>query len=92
MRKGTQKMFPREWNRFVGMMFDAAEQDALPLAFQVDDINLFSFKDIEDTFNDFKETTGLDVTGHMFLCPDCGKLHLMIEVDYDEEDEDTLIQ
>ena len=91
MLEGTKKIFPNDWNRFLASMIDAAEQDNLPVALQMDDISGLDLKDIQDVFNDFQNATGLDMTGHLFICPDCGRLHLLVEVDYKDEEE-TLIQ
>lgn len=90
--EGTKKLFPTDYLKFKEAMIEAAEDDSLPIALQLNDIQKFTLKDFEDAFTEFRLDTGLDISGNFFLCPTCDHLHVMIEVDYPEVDEHTLLQ
>ena len=91
MLKGTKKLFPNDYDKFIGAMIEAADEEELPLALQLNDIGDFTLKDFQDLFYEFHQDTSLDLHGTLFMCNDCGKLHLLLEVDYPEE-EDTPVQ
>lgn len=84
--EGTKRLFPTDYENFVNAMIEAAEEDELPIMLQLDDIKDYTLKDIQDMFFEFKQDTGLDIEGHLFTCEECGRLHLLLEVDYPEED------
>ena len=90
--KGTKKLFPTDFEKFKEAMIEAAEDDSLPVALQLNEIKDFTLKDFEEAFSEFRLETGLDITGSFFCCPDCGRLHVVIEVDYPEEESTTLLQ
>ena len=92
MLAGTKKLFPTDYEVFKDTMIVAAEEDRLPIALQLNDTSKFSLKDFEDAFAEFERDTGLQITGSFFICPDCGRLHVMVEVDYSELEENTLLQ
>lgn len=41
---------------------------------------------------EFQLETGLDMKGSLFLCDDCGKMHLSLEVNYPAENKKRLLQ
>ena len=43
-------------------------------------------------FYEFRRDTGLDIYGTLFMCNDCGNMHLLLEVDYPKEDEERILQ
>ena len=92
MLSGTQKLFPTDYKKFTQAMISAAEDDELPVALQLDDVKDYTLKDIQEMFYEFHRDTSLDIEGRLFLCDDCGKLHLLIEVDYPEESKENLVQ
>ena len=92
MLQGTKRLFPTEYESFKDAMTSAAEEENLPIVLQLDDIKDFTLKDFQDAFYEFQMDTGLSIEGHMFICEDCGKLHVAVEVDYPEFEEDTLLQ
>ena len=92
MLQGTKKLFPTDYKKFAEAMIEAAETDQLPISLQLDNASDFMFKDVQDMFRDFQNDTGLDIVGSMFLCEECGRLHLLIHVDYPEEKEETILQ
>ena len=92
MLKGTKKLFPSDYDKFKDAMVEAAGQDDLPVMLELKtDISEFSFSDFQDLLTEFKYDTGLEMTGHFYTCPDCGMLHVMLEVDYADEDEEERI-
>ena len=91
MLAGTKKLFPTDYKKFTEAMIGAAEKDDLPVALQLDDIQDFTLKDIQDMFYEFHRDTSLEITGTLFTCDDCGRLHLLLRVDYPEEEE-TIVQ
>ena len=92
MLKGTEKLFPEGYEEFVEDMIEHAEADDLPVTIMLQDIKDFSIKDFEDFFFDFERDTGLELFGSMFMCDDCGRMHLTIEIDDPGKDENTLVQ
>lgn len=92
MLEGTKKLFPTDYKKFKATMMNAAEAETLPVALQLNEIKDFTLKDFEQAFSEFQRDTGLDIVGSFFLCPDCGQLHVMIEVDYPQYEEPTLLQ
>lgn len=92
MLNGTKKLFPTDYEKFKKAMTAAAEEEELPVALQLDEIKDFTLKDIQEMFYEFHNDTGLDITGTLFLCNDCGRLHLLIEVTYPENNENNIIQ
>lgn len=91
MLEGTKKLFPTDYKKFKEAMIEAAEEEELPVALQLNDTSKFTLNDFRDAFYEFQCDTGLDITGTFFICPDCGQLHVMVEVDYPEES-NTMIQ
>lgn len=91
MLEGTKKLLPTDYKKFTDAMIEAAEGEDLPVVLQLKDINNYTLKDVQDLFYDFRRDTSLDITGNLFICEKCGKLHLQIAVDYLEE-EPTLLQ
>ena len=91
MLNGTKKLFPTEYKKFTESMISAAEEGELPVALQLDDIGSVTLKDIQEMFYDFKNDTSLDITGTLFLCNDCGRLHMITEVNYPEK-QNTILQ
>ena len=88
---GTKKLMGTQYKRFCETMLEAAENGALPVSLQLDDTFGITCQDIGDLCNEFEKDTELELTAHFFVCHDCGKLHVIFEVDYsnEEEDEDT---
>ncbi len=87
MLEGTQKLFPKDYESLKSAMLEAAENGNLPLTLQLTSPTKFNFQNFQDLFMDFEYDTGLIMTGTFFICNDCGELHVMIEVDYPDEDE-----
>lgn len=79
-----------DYKRFCETAIQAAEQGRLPLGFQMDDGNELTLEAIQKFCIGFQRDTGLDITGHFFICSDCGRLHVLFEIDYSECD--TMIQ
>ncbi len=92
MLNGTKKLFPTEYQKFKEAMIKAAEDDSLPVMLQLNDVKDYALKDFEEAFFEFNQDTGLDISGMFFLCNDCGRLHVALEVNYPEEEEKTLLQ
>lgn len=90
MLQGTKRLFPTDYGKFVEAMIEAAEEDALPVMLQLEDIKDFTLKDLQDLFYEFNNDTGLYIDGHIFLCEDCGAMHLVLEIDYPEESDTPL--
>ena len=88
---GTKKLFPTDYQKFKDAMIEAAEEDELPVALSLENVRDFTLKDLQDLFYEFHLDTSLDLTGQLYICKDCGKLHLVLEVNYPEE-ENTMIQ
>jgi len=88
---GTKKLFPTDYHIFKEAMIAAAEEDSLPVVLELKDIKNFTLNDFEETFFEFQKDTGLDITGSMAICPDCGRLHVFVEVDYPEEEEENTL-
>ena len=80
MLEGTKKLFPNDYPKFKKAMIEAADEDNLPVGMQLDDIDDFTLKDLQDIFSEFSQDTGLEMHGSLFFCHDCGKLHLVVEV------------
>jgi hypothetical protein len=91
MLDGTKKLFPTEYKNFIQAMKSAAEDGNLPVALQLEDVGNVTLKDVEEMFCDFKRDTSLDITGMLFLCNDCGRLHMITEVTYPEK-KPTILQ
>ena len=92
MLEGTKKLFPTDYKKFKEAMLEAANDASLPVALQLNDIKKFTLKDFQDAFTEFRKDTGLDITGSFFLCPTCENLHVMIEIDYPQIDENIMVQ
>ena len=90
MFQGTKRMFPTDYHKFTEAMIEAAETEQLPISLQLDNASDYTLKDVQDMFLDFQNDTALDIVGSVFLCEDCGKLHLLVHVDYPEEE--TIVQ
>ena len=92
MLAGTKKLFPTDYKDFTEAMIEAAEDDELPVALQLDKLDNITLKDIQDMFYDFTKDTSLNITGALFMCEDCGKLHLLVEVTPPKIDENRILQ
>ena len=92
MLTGTKKLFPTDYKDFTEAMIEAAEEDELPVALQLDNLNDIALKDIQDMFYDFKKDTSLDITGALFICEDCGQLHLLVEITQPKLDKNRILQ
>ena len=92
MLEGTKRLFPTDYQAFKEAMLEAAEEDTLPVLLEMKETCNFTLNDFQDLFYEFNLDTGLEITGHFFVCEDCGKLHVTIEVDYPEVDEDRILQ
>ena len=92
MLRGTKKLFPNDYEKFKTYSLEAAEEENLPIAFQLDNLDDFSFNDFQDMFYEFTCDTGLEITGTIFTCNDCGKLHLLVEVNYPYSEEESILQ
>lgn len=86
MLEGTQKLFPSDYEEFIETVMMRADEGELPIALQLKEPEEFTIKDFQDLFLDIEYDTGLDVNGSFTLCPDCGTMHVIIEVDYPEEE------
>ena len=91
MLPGTRKMFGRDYEEFKKAIVEAAEFDALPVAMQVNDAAKHTMRDLQEVFYDVVNDTGLIMTGNLFLCPDCKRLHLLLEINMPEEDEKHIL-
>lgn len=92
MLKGTKRLFPTDYQKFVDTMIAAAEEDELPVGLQLDEIRDFTLKDLQDMFYEFHQDTGLEITGTLFLCDECGRLHLLLEVNNEYDEDETILQ
>ena len=92
MLDGTKRLFPTEYKHFTASMIQAAEEGALPVCLHLNDIGNYTLKDFQDAFQDFTNDTCLAIEANMFLCDDCGKMHVLVEIDYPDVDEDIPVQ
>lgn len=92
MLNGTKKLFPKDYQSFKEAMISAANNNSLPVCLQLDDIRDYTLNDLQDTFSDFNMDTGLEMNGSLFLCHDCGKLHLILEICRDQMEELRILQ
>ncbi len=92
MLEGTRKLFPTDYHRFRDAMIEAANYNNLPVCLQLDDIGDFTLKDLQDTFADFTDDTGLEMNGSLFFCHDCRKMHLVLEVCRDRMEDTRILQ
>lgn len=81
MREGTKKLFPTDYKRFKECMIEAANNNNLPITLQLDDVRHYTLKDLQDAFDDFNMDTSLELTGYLYFCQKCKKLHLVMDVD-----------
>ena len=91
MLQGTKKLFPTDYKKFKEMMIEAAEENELPMAVELNDISKFTLTDLQDVCFEFNRDTSLNMRGEFFLCQECGQMHVMLIVDYSDEEE-TLLQ
>ena len=91
MLNGTKKLFPTEYKKFTAAMISAAEEGDLPVVLELEETDNISLKDMRDLFRDFINDTSLDISGTLYLCDDCGRLHLLLQVSYPEKTE-TILQ
>lgn len=92
MLPGTKKLFPKDYRKFVKSMIEAAKEGELPVTLQLEDLKDYTLNDFQDLFIQFQQDTDLDLTGQLFLCEDCGKMHLLLTVDHPEEKPKRLLQ
>ena len=92
MREGTKKLFPKDYDRFKENMIEAANDNNLPITLQLDEIRDYTLQDLQDAFSDFNLDTGLELNGSLFLCHDCGKMHLLLEVSRTRMEDIRLLQ
>lgn len=91
MLEGTKKLFPNDFEDLVEDMLCAAEADELPVVLQCDNPMNFTVKDLSDLFYDFYKCTSLDMQGHLFRCPECGRMHLDLQIDWPTEADDITV-
>lgn len=76
-----------DYDEIVENAISAAEEGDLPAGLQVDESIEYTIEDIRELLYRFHKDTGLDMTAVNFLCDQCGRMHLILEIDYcDEED------
>lgn len=92
MLPGTKKLFPTDYRKFVESMKEAEKEGELPVTLQLEDLKDYTLNDFQDLFIQFQQDTVLDLTGQLFLCEDCGKMHLLLTVDHPEEKPKGLLQ
>ena len=92
MLEGTKKLFSKDYDRFREAMIEAADDCALPVTLQMDDIRDVTLRDLQDTFCDFSNDTGLEMNGQVFYCHTCKKLHLVLEIRRDRTEETRILQ
>ena len=92
MKNGTKKLFPTDYEAFKTAMFEAAEMDEFPIMLEVHHPEKFTFKDFQELIEDFRMDTGFNMEGHFCACTDCGKLHVFVEVDYLDIEQDEILQ
>ena len=92
MLDGTKKLFPNDYERFKEAMIRAADADELPVRLQLEEIRDYTLKDLQDAFSDFSMETGLEMEGSLFLCRDCGRMHLQLEVSREKREKPHLLQ
>ena len=92
MLEGTKKLFPTYYHRFREAMIEAANDNTLPVCLQLDEIRDYTLQDLQDTFSDFNNDTGLEMNGSLFFCHDCKKLHLVLEISRDRTEETRILQ
>ena len=88
MLAGTRKLMGNKYSEFCEAMIAAAEKDALPISIVVENTFGMTFQDISDLCKEFEKDTGLELTGHLFMCHECNQLHVQLDVDYPEEEEE----
>jgi len=88
---GTKKIAGDDYNNFIRSVSIAAEMDNLPVAVQLDDVDKITINDIREFIYEFHRDTGFSMTATFFMCNECGCLHMIFEVDYDDND-NTMIQ
>ena len=91
MLPGTKKIFGDSYEEFKSAMIHAAEFDELPVGLQHEDPYEYTMKDLQQLFFEFNRDTSLEMTGAIYMCPDCKKLHLILEVNY-SDDKDKILQ
>ena len=84
---GTKKIFPLGYDDFVEAMIQCYENDQLPVTLQCDEdfVEELSAKDIKEFISDFYKDTGLDLHTIHYMCHNCGRLHMLMEVSESEE-------
>ena len=92
MREGTKRLFTKDYDKFKESMIEAANENNLPISLQLDDVGDYTLKDLQDAFDDFNMDTSLELTGHLYFCQKCKKLHLIIDVDRLGIEETHLLQ
>ena len=92
MREGTKKLFPTDYERFKECMIEAANDNSLPVTIELDDIRDYTLKDIQDAFDEFNMDTSLELTGYLYFCQKCKKLHLVMDVNRLSVKETHLLQ
>lgn len=92
MLEGTKKLFPTDYQLFKDKMIEAANKQSLPIVLAMTEDKNFTLNDFKEMFMEFKKDTGLQISSHLFVCDICDKLHVSIEIDYPDVDEDIMVQ
>lgn len=82
------KMFESEssYKSFIATI-NCLTEDALPFVLNREDPMELSLFDIKDFIERFKKDTELDVTVQLYMCDECGQLHMTIVIDEKESEE-----
>ena len=87
MKHKAEPFFGDKYDQFVKYVYDFAEHDKLPMILNIEDTKGISLKDIGDFMQMFEQDTCFKTEVHAYICEECGKMHLDIEVWMPEEDE-----
>lgn len=69
-----------DYEDFLQTIYELAEQDELPALFTINEIKSISVKDLTDLMEDIRRDSCFEMEASLYLCPDCGKPHINLEV------------
>lgn len=87
LNNGTRKLMGNNYIPFCASMCQSAEFDALPQFIELKDTKMILCQDIADLCQQFEEDTGLEMTGNFYYCDDCEALHVILKIDFFDEEE-----
>lgn len=78
----------KEYNNLMRTMIQAAEFDQLPVCMEVSYPSSITLDDCKELAQWMLEDTGLDVSFQAYLCDNCGEMHLLMVIDYQNDEEE----